>query len=114
MQRIRHILILRRKKKFSGPKSSEMDRKTVEACSLVKFHISYFSLFFGKNRRRILRAKDKKRPSILLPTKMQKPAFVTIWGCISAHGMGDLHICDGTIDAEVYLGILERRMLPSR
>ena len=36
-----------------------------------------------------------------------------VWGCISAHAMGDLHICDGTIDAEAYVGILERHMLPS-
>ena len=28
--------------------------------------------------------------------------------------MGDLHICEGTIDAEAYVGILERHMLPSR
>ena len=37
-----------------------------------------------------------------------------VWGCISAHGMGDLHICEGTIDAEAYVGILESHMLPSR
>ena len=37
-----------------------------------------------------------------------------VWGCISAHGMGALHICEGTIDAEAYVGILERRMLLSR
>ena len=37
-----------------------------------------------------------------------------VWGCISAHGMGDLHICEGTIDAEAYVGILERHMLLSR
>ena len=30
-----------------------------------------------------------------------------VWGCISAHGMGDLHICDGTIDAEAYVRIWE-------
>ena len=28
--------------------------------------------------------------------------------------MGDFHICDGTIDAEAYVGILERHMLPSK
>ena len=26
-----------------------------------------------------------------------------VWGCISAHGMGDLHICEGTIDARLML-----------
>ena len=33
---------------------------------------------------------------------------------ISAHSMGDLHICESTIDAEAYVGILERHMLSSR
>ena len=45
---------------------------------------------------------------------MQNPASVMIWGCFSAHGMGDLHICESTIDVEAYVGILERHMLPSR
>ena len=36
-----------------------------------------------------------------------------VWGCISAHGMGDLHICEGTINAKAQVGILERHMLSS-
>ena len=28
--------------------------------------------------------------------------------------LGDLHICEDTIDEEAYVGILERQMLPSR
>ena len=46
--------------------------------------------------------------------KVQKPAYVMVCRSISAHGMIDLHICDGTIDAEAYVGILERHMLLSR
>ena len=44
----------------------------------------------------------------------KKTASVMVWGCINANGMGDLHICKGPIDVEVYVGILERHMLPSR
>ena len=36
-----------------------------------------------------------------------------VWGCISAHSMGDLHICEGTIVVEAYVVILETHMLPS-
>ena len=39
---------------------------------------------------------------------------VMVWGCIIAHSMGDLHICEGTIDAEAYIGILERHMQKAR
>ena len=70
---------------------------------------STFQLVFGKNWYRILRAKDKKDQR-----KVPKPASVMELGCIIAHGLSDLHICEGTIYAEDYVGILERQMLPSR
>ena len=44
----------------------------------------------------------------------KKTASGMVRGCISAHGMGDLHICEGTIDVEAYVGILERHMLLTR
>ena len=37
-----------------------------------------------------------------------------VWGCVSALGKGNLHFCDGTINAEKYIEILEQHMLPSR
>ena len=70
---------------------------------------STFQLVFGKNRHQIICANDEKRYR-----KVQKSASMMVWGCISAHGMGDLHICEDTIDAEAYVEILERHMLLSR
>ncbi len=32
-----------------------------------------------------------------------------VWGCISAYGMGSLHVLEGTMNAEMYL---EQHMLP--
>ena len=58
--------------------------------------------------------KIKKTIQIVTNEKCKKTASVMAWGGISAYGMGDLHICEGTIDAEAYVGILERYMLPSR
>ena len=72
-----------------------------------------FQFVFGKNGCRI-RAKDEKDHPDCCQRKVQKPASVMVWGCISTQGMGDLHICEGTIDVEAYVGILERYMLPSR
>ena len=37
-----------------------------------------------------------------------------VWGCVSALGKGNLHFCDGTINAEKYIEILEQHMLPLR
>ena len=88
-----------------GPKSSEMDRKTVETCSLVRrVHI------FGKTCQKM----ERRTSDCYVQQKVQKPASVMVWGCISDSGMGDQHICEGTIDAMAYVGILERHMLQSR
>ncbi len=35
-------------------------------------------------------------------------------GCISAYGMGSLHVLEGTVNAERYIKVLEQHMLPSR
>ncbi len=37
-----------------------------------------------------------------------------VWGCISAHGMGSLHVLEGSMNAERYIMVLEQHMLPSR
>ncbi len=45
---------------------------------------------------------------------VQKPASLMGWGCISAYGMGSLHVLEGTMNAERYIKVLEQHMLPSR
>ncbi len=35
-------------------------------------------------------------------------------GCISAYGMGSLHVLKGPMNDEIYLKVLEQHMLPSR
>lgn len=55
----------------------------------------------GKSGCRVLHDKGEKDQR-----KVQKPAFMMVWGCISVHGMGDLHIDEGTIDMEPYIEIL--------
>ncbi len=45
---------------------------------------------------------------------VQKPASLMVWGCISAYGMGSLHVLEGTMNAERYIKALEQHMLPSR
>ncbi len=43
-----------------------------------------------------------------------KSIYRSISSCVSALGKGNLHFCDGTINAEKYIEILEHNMLPSR
>ncbi len=37
-----------------------------------------------------------------------------VWVCISAYGMGSLHVLEGTMNAERYIKVLEQHMPPSR
>ncbi|KAK3544070.1 hypothetical protein QTP86_000872 [Hemibagrus guttatus] len=60
---------------------------------------SKFEVLFGKLGRHVIRTKeDKDNPSY--QRSVQKPASLMVWGCMSACGMGSLHIWKGTINAE--------------
>ncbi len=73
---------------------------------------SVFQVFFGRNGRRVLRTKEEKDHPDCYQQQVQKPGSVMVWGCVSALGKGNLHFCDGTINAEKYIEILEHNMLP--
>ena len=55
--------------------------------------------------------KRKRTIQIVISTKFKSQH---LWGCVSAHGMGNSHICEGTINAERYIQVLEQHMLPSK
>ncbi len=44
----------------------------------------------------------------------QKQTSVTVYECINANSTGDWHMCEGTIDTEAYIGMVQRYILPSR
>lgn len=75
---------------------------------------STFTVVYGNNGRRILRTKYEKDIPECYRRSVQKPASVMVWGCISGQGMGALHICNGTVNAEAYVQILEQAMVPSK
>ena len=75
---------------------------------------STFQIVFGNCGRRVLRTKEEKNHLDCYRCKGQNPSSVMVWGCISAQGMGNLHICEGTINAERYIQVLEQHMLPSK
>ncbi|GFY33761.1 transposable element Tcb1 transposase [Trichonephila clavipes] len=47
------------------------------------------------------------KPTVKYPTK------VMVWGCMSSHGVGRLHIVSGTVKALNYIEILENKLLPT-
>ncbi len=75
---------------------------------------SKFDILVGNHRRRVLWAKEEGDLPACHQRSVQKPASLMVWGCISAYGMGSLHVLEGTMNAERYIKVLEQHMLPSR
>ncbi len=75
---------------------------------------SKFVILVGNHRHRVLWAKEEGDLSACHQGSVQKPASLMVWGCISAYGMGSLHVLEGTMNAERYIKVLEQHMLPSR
>ena len=75
---------------------------------------SKFDILVGNHGRRVLRAKEEGDLPSCYQRSVQKPASLMVWGCISADGMGSLHVLEGTMNAERYIKVLEQHMLPSR
>ncbi len=61
---------------------------------------STFQLVSGKNGFRVLIPKD--HPDFHQRQK-QKQSYVMVYEYISANGMGDFHMCEGTIDIQAYM-----------
>ncbi len=69
---------------------------------------SKFDILVGNHGCSVLRAKEEGDLPACHQHSVQKP------GCISAYGMGSLHVLEGTMNAERYIKVLEQHMLPSR
>ncbi len=75
---------------------------------------SKLDILVGNHGRCVLRAKEERDLPACHQRSVQKPASLMVWGCISAYGMGSLHVLEGTMNAERYIKVLEQHMLPSR
>ncbi len=71
-------------------------------------------ILVGNHGRRVLRAKEERDLPVCYHRSVQKSAFLMVWGCICANGMGSLHVLEGTMNAERYIKVLEQHMRPSR
>ncbi len=75
---------------------------------------SKFDIPVRNHRCHVPRAKEEGDLPACYQRSVQKPASLMVWGCISAYGMGSLHVLEGTMNAERYIKLLEQHMLPSR
>ncbi len=75
---------------------------------------SKFDILVGNHGHRVLWTKLEGDLPACHQHSVQKPASLMVWRCISAYGMGSLHVLEGTMNAERYIKVLEQHMLPSR
>ncbi len=75
---------------------------------------SKFDILVGNHGCRVLRTKEEGDLPACHQRSVQKPAPLMVWGCISVYGMGSLHVLEGTMNAERYIKVLEKHMVPSR
>ncbi len=66
---------------------------------------SKFDILVGNHRHCVLRAKEEGDLPACYQRSVQKPASLVVWGCISAYGMGSLHVLEGTMNAERYIKV---------
>ncbi len=86
---------------------------TVSKCSMVR-RVQIWLILVGNHGRRVLRAKEEGDRPACYQRSVPKPASLMVWGCISAYGLGSLHVLEGPMNAEKYIKVLEQHMLPSR
>ncbi len=83
----------------------------VKKCSMVRRVQIWHSCWKSRTRGGEDRRETFQR---VISIQFKKPASLMVWGCISAFGMGSLHVLEGTMNAERYIKVLEQHMLPSR
>ncbi len=64
---------------------------------------SKFDILVGNHRRCVLRAKEEGDLPVCHQRSVKNPASLTVWGWISAYGMGSLHVLEGTMNAERFI-----------
>jgi len=71
---------------------------------------SKFNIFNSDGRRTVWRKKNTElNPKNLIPT-VKHGGSVLVWGCMSATGVGKLHIINGIMDHKMYIEILKENL----
>jgi transposase len=73
---------------------------------------SPFVLRYNAKKRVWRRPGERYKPGCMTAT-VKHDVKIMVWGCFTAHGVGNLHLIDGIMDQHVYKGILENHLLPS-
>ncbi len=73
---------------------------------------SRFDILVGNHGRRVLWAKEEGDLPACYQRSVEKPESLMVFGCISAYGMGSLHVLEGTMNAERYIKVFRATYAP--
>ncbi len=90
--------------------SFKMNSFNLEKCSMVRRVQIWHSCW----KLRTPCPKEEGNLPACYQRSVQKPASLIVWGCISAYGMGSLHVLECNMNVQRYIKVLEQHMLPSR
>ena len=72
------------------------------------------NLFGSDGVKRVWRQPGEEyKDKCVLPTVKHGGGSVMVWGCMSAAGTGELQFIEGTMNANMYCGILKKSMIPT-
>jgi len=56
---------------------------------------------------------EEYKPECVIPTVKHGGGSIMVWGCMLAHGMGEILMCEGRMDSKKYIQVLETALDPS-
>lgn len=59
------------------------------------------------------RVGEEYHPDCVVPTVKHGGGSIMIWGCMAADGVGEMFVCEGRMDSQKYINVLEAVLLPS-
>lgn len=73
---------------------------------------SPFVLRYNAKKRVWRQHNERYKPECMTAT-VKHDVKLMVWGCFTAHGVGNLHLIEGIMDQHIYKSILENHLLPS-